>query len=366
MITLEARTAAGAYPVCLGEGILGRAGELWPKQGRPGKVAVITDANVAQLYLETVQSSFREAGFRAEAIVVEPGEESKSLARAAEIYSQLHAMRLRRRDIVCALGGGIVGDLSGFIASTYMRGVELIQIPTTLLAQVDSSVGGKTGVNIAEAKNYVGTFYQPGLVVADPVVLQTLPPAQVREGLAEVIKYALLEGSGFFEELEEGREKLLPPETSYITDIIKRCLAYKISVVEEDEREKGLRAVLNLGHTVGHGIEAAGDFTVYSHGQAVSLGLLAAVRLSEVKMGLAPGLGERLERLLEGVGLPVRYRGLVPGKIIDALQGDKKADDLSLNMVLLRQPGEPVTGCDVDAASLRAVVEGLSAGAGDE
>lgn len=365
MITLEARTAAGVYPVILGEGVLAEAGGMWSRMGAGAKVVIITDANVAPLYLGPVEASFADAGVRTGTIVVEPGEGSKSLRQAEAIYSRMHGMKIRRGDAVCALGGGIVGDLAGFIASTYMRGIDVIQIPTTLLAQVDSSVGGKTGVNIPEAKNYVGTFHQPVMVLADPAVLSSLPGDQVREGLAEVIKYALLEGGGFFEELEANREKLLPVQTGYLTGVIRRCLLYKIRVVEEDELEKGLRAVLNLGHTVGHGIEAAGGFKAYSHGQAVALGLLAAVRLSEELTGLAPGFQERLQSLIAAVGLPVRCRDLRPDDIIAAMQADKKADDRSLNMVLLRRPGEPVTGCDVAADRLKSAVEALSGEVGD-
>lgn len=361
MITLNASTVSGNYPVCLGAGILPEAGRLWREQGREGKVVIITDSHVAPLYVDAVASSFSAAGYPVTTITVAAGEQSKSLERAGEIYSRLYAMKIRRRDAVCALGGGIIGDLSGFVASTYMRGVGLIQIPTTLLAQVDSSVGGKTGVNITEAKNYVGTFYQPDLVVADTGTLKTLPADQLREGLAEVVKYALLEGDDFLERLEEGKDEFFPPAGEYVTAIVSRCLQYKLRVVAEDERDLGLRAVLNLGHTVGHGIEAAGNFTTYSHGQAVALGLLAAAWLSEELQGLPATYASRLEALLEGLGLPVRYHGLRPEDILGAMGGDKKADDISLNMVLLRQPGQPVTGCDVDAGRLAAVVKRLAA-----
>lgn len=362
MIQLVASTRSKEYPIFLSIDLLDRVGELWSSVGNAGKVVVVTDSNVGGIYLERALASFEAAGFSAASITVPAGEESKNLGQAAALYSRLYELRTRRRDAICALGGGVIGDLSGFIASTYMRGVRLIQVPTTLLSQVDSSIGGKTGVNIAEAKNYVGTFFQPDMVCADPGVLATLPREQVVEGLAEVVKYALLSGDEFFHAIESSYEELLHLTMAFVEPVVRRCIEYKLQVVSEDERDLGRRAVLNLGHSVGHGIEAAGGYRLYSHGQAVALGLLAAVRLSEDFFSLPEEYGTRLEGLLEELGLPTVLAGVDPEQVLQSMASDKKADDLSANMVLLRRLGEPVINCDVGAGLLRREVERLVAG----
>lgn len=362
MIQLLASTRSKEYPVFLSTGAVQQAGELWGSHGRTGKVVIITDSNVANLLLDDAETSFKSAGFQVKAIVVEAGEEAKSLEEATQLYSELFRLQTRRRDAVCALGGGVVGDLAGFIASTYMRGIGLIQVPTTLLSQVDSSIGGKVGVNIREAKNFVGSFYQPDMVITDPAVLKTLPRGQLVEGLAEVVKYALLAGDDFFYALESSYEEFLMLNMAFVEPMIRRCIEYKLMTVCEDERDYGRRAVLNLGHSVGHGIETAGNYTAYSHGQAVALGLLAAVRLSEEIYSLEGDYAARLESLLGLLGLPVRLEGIDPAEVVATMSSDKKADDLSANMVLLEKIGEPVTNCNVDQALLRREVERLVAG----
>lgn len=362
MIQLLANTRSKEYPVFLSGGGLAGVGRLWNSLGKRGKVVIVTDANVAGLHLEAAQASFAAAGLEASAIVVDPGESAKSLGMATELYSRLFALKTRRRDAVCALGGGVVGDLAGFVASTYMRGIGLLQVPTTLLSQVDSGIGGKTGVNIPEAKNYVGSFYQPDMVMADPALLATLPREQLTEGLAEVVKYCLLSGDDFFDNFEISHGEFLALNMAYVEPVVRRCIEYKLRVVSEDERDCGRRAVLNLGHSVGHGIEVAGGYKRYSHGQAVALGLLAAVRLSEQYFQLPAEYGSRLLALLQHLGLPVRLNDTDPAEVLAAMASDKKADDLSANMVLLRRPGEPVINCDVDAGFLRREVERLVAG----
>lgn len=362
MIQLLANTRSKEYPVFLSAGAMKEAGRLWRSRGREGKIVLITDSNVANLFLGPVETAFTRAGFAVKAIVVDAGEEAKNLAEATRLYSELFRMQTRRRDAVCALGGGVVGDLAGFIASTYMRGIGLVQIPTTLLSQVDSSIGGKVGVNIAEAKNYVGSFYQPDMVITDPELLKTLPRGQLVEGLAEVVKYALLSGADFFDALETSYEEFLVLNMAFVEPMVRRCIEYKLGVVSDDERDYGRRAVLNLGHSVGHGIETAGNYTAYSHGQAVALGLLAAVRISEQVYSLAGDYSTRLASLLELLGLPTRLEGIDPAEVIAAMSSDKKADDLSANMVLLKAVGEPVINCDVDAAMLRREVERLVSG----
>lgn len=362
MIQLLANTRSKEYPVFLSVGMIDQLGKLWSSLGNAGKVVVITDSNVGGIYLRQVEKSFADAGFAVSSIEVAAGEGAKSIENAARLFSELFHRQTRRRDAVCALGGGVVGDLAGFVASAYMRGIKLIQVPTTLLSQVDSSIGGKTGVNIAEAKNYVGAFYQPDVVFSDPSLLKTLPRAQLTEGLAEVVKYALLSGDEFFGALEESYEELLTLNMAFVEPVVRRCIEYKLAVVSEDERDYGRRAVLNLGHTVGHGIEAAGDYRQYSHGQAVALGLVAAVRLSEDYYSLPREYGERLEALLKELGLPTVLEGVDPGSVLEAMASDKKADDLSANMVLLKRLGEPLINCDVSADLLKREVERLVAG----
>ena len=362
MIQLLANTRSKEYPIYLSGGAVTELGSLCASQGDGGKLVVITDSNVAGLCLPAVEASLGDAGIPFNTIVVDAGEASKSLAQAAELYSRLFELSIRRRDSICAVGGGVVGDLAGFIASTYMRGIGLIQVPTTLLAQVDSSIGGKVGINIVEAKNYVGSFYQPDMVVTDPDLLRTLPREQLTEGLAEVVKYALLSGDDFFAAMESSYDKFLELDMAFVEPVVRRCIEYKLAVVSEDERDLGRRAVLNLGHTIAHGIEAAGDYDLYSHGQAVSLGLLAAVRLSEEILQLPREYGERLQALLEALELPVVMQGVDASVVLRSMARDKKADDESINMVLLEKPGKPVTNCNVLPSQLEYAVKHLGEG----
>lgn len=356
MIQLLASTRSKEYPIFLSSGALAESGNLWKSQGGRGKVVIITDNNVADVCLDRAEEAFQRADFKVASVVVGAGEEAKSIRRASELYSRLYELQTRRRDTICALGGGVVGDLAGFVASTYMRGIGLVQVPTTLLSQVDSSIGGKVGINIEEAKNYVGSFYQPDMVVTDPSLLKTLPRGQLVEGLAEVVKYALLTGDDFFSALEASHEEFLGLNMSFVEPVVRRCIEYKLSVVSEDERDFGRRAVLNLGHTVGHGIEAAGQYRLYSHGQAVALGLLAAVWLSDEVFSLGVEYAIRLKALLDVLGLPTMLGDIDPEVAIAAMASDKKADDLSANMVLMKRLGEPVINCDVDKNMLRDAV----------
>lgn len=361
MIQLLASTKSKEYPVFLDSGAIAEVGKLWRSIGRDGKAVILTDENVAALFLELVEGSLGEAGFTTAAIVLEPGEGVKSLATASSLYSRLFDLKVRRRDAIIAMGGGVIGDLAGFVASTYMRGIGLVQLPTTLLSQVDSSIGGKVGVNIDEAKNYVGSFYQPDMVVADAAVLESLPESQLQEGFAEVVKYALLSGDDFFSALETSIDDFLGLNMAFVEPVVRRCIEYKLRVVSEDERDYGRRAVLNLGHTVGHGIEVAGAYERYTHGQAVALGLIAAVRLSIDDFGLDASYEERLLELLSGVGLPVSMSSKIDTEaVLEAMASDKKADDLSANMVLLKCLGEPIINCSVAGERLKREVERLS------
>jgi 3-dehydroquinate synthase len=352
-----AEIGAHRYPLHLGAGLIDRLGSFWAERAAGAGVLLVSDGGVQPL-ADRARESLSAAGFRVAPVAVAPGEHSKSLGELERLSRVAAASELRRADAVVAIGGGVVGDLGGFLAATYQRGIRLVHVPTTLLAMVDSAVGGKTGVDLPEGKNYVGAIWQPELVVMDLDALLTLPAAELASGFAEVIKYGLLEGEELFG-LVEGWGSLPGPEGP-LTALIRRCVEYKLRVVAADERETGLRAVLNLGHTVGHGIEAAGGYVRHRHGEAISLGLLTALRLSVALEGLPEGWRERTAAVLERHGLPtVLDEGTATDAILAALGRDKKSDGASLNMVLLPEPGEPRLGCDPPRELLLAAIEEL-------
>lgn len=335
---LLARIGDHAYPLHLGPGLIDRVGPLWAERAAGGTALLVSDGNVPEL-ARRARASLQEAGLRVVGAAVPPGEGSKTLAEVERICRLAAQAGVRRQDGVIALGGGVVGDLAGFVAAAYQRGVRLAHVPTTLLAMVDSAVGGKTGVDLPEGKNYVGAIWQPDLVVMDTDALATLPARELACGFAEVVKYGLLDGEDLFGIVESWPE--LPGPTADLAALIRRCVEHKLRVVAADERDHGLRASLNLGHTVGHGIEAAAGYERYRHGEAISLGLLAALRLSEEGAGLDPAWRERTAAVLGRHGLPTRLDPAVPtGRILDAMGRDKKADADALNMVLLGAPGD--------------------------
>lgn len=326
------------YPVHLGPGLVDRAGAIWSEHRAGGAVLLVSDGNLPEV-ARRARAGFQEAGLRVITASVPPGEGSKSFAQLERLTRLAAEAGLRRSDAVAALGGGVVGDLAGFVAATYQRGVRLVHLPTTLLAMVDSSIGGKTGVDLPEGKNYVGAIWQPELVVMDTDLLATLPSRELACGFAEVVKYGLLEGPDLLERVEAWPE--LPGPADDLTALIRRCVGHKLGVVAEDERDHGLRASLNLGHTVGHGIEAAAGYERYRHGEAISLGLLAALRLSEQTVGLDPAVRPRVAGILERHGLPTRLAPEVATPaILEAMGRDKKADTGALNMVMLAAPGD--------------------------
>ena len=336
--TLWAEWDAVRYPVHLGAGLLDRLGELWSERRSGGAALLVSDGNLPEL-ARRARGNLQDAGLRVISASVPSGEGSKSFAQLERLTRLAAEAGLRRSDAVVALGGGVVGDLAGFVAATYQRGVHLVHVPTTLLAMVDSAIGGKTGVDLPEGKNYVGAIWQPELVLMDTDVLSTLPPREVACGFAEVVKYALLEGGDLLETVEGWPELPGPPDD--LTGLIRRCVRHKLRVVAEDERDHGVRASLNLGHTVGHGIEAAAGYERYRHGEAISLGLLAALRLSEQTVGLDPSVRPRVAAVLERHGLPTRLAPEVATPaILEAMGRDKKADAGALNMVMLAAPGD--------------------------
>jgi shikimate kinase / 3-dehydroquinate synthase len=336
---LWAESASGEYPVWVGDGVLQRA--PWPADGRRFRVG---DATVANLYGAAVEPV-------AGSVEVPAGEGAKTLAEAERVLRELARAGMTRADHLVALGGGVVGDLAGFCAATYQRGVAVVQVPTTLLAQVDSAYGGKTGVDLPEAKNYVGAYHLPAGVIADTSTLRTLPAEELAAGFVEVLKTALLAGAEVWERAR-AVERL---DADVLEELIVDCALTKVEVVAADERDSGRREALNLGHTVGHAIEAASGYGRYRHGEAVGLGLLAALRLSG-----AGGLREQMAAALARHGLPT---SLDPAVELDAVgvavERDKKSTAEGPRFVLLERPGEPIVGARVDPDSLRAAVEEL-------
>lgn len=306
------------------------------------RCAVITDRHVGPRYGQTALQSLQQAGFDPVLISVPAGETAKSLKTVASCYEQLAAHRLERSSFIVALGGGVVGDLAGFVAATYLRGIAFVQVPTTLLAQVDSSVGGKVGVNLPAGKNLVGAFYQPRLVLCDLATLATLPEREFRAGLAEVIKYGIIYDPRLFTLVERDLDKLLRLEPMVLGQVVGRCCEIKAEVVRADETESGLRAMLNFGHTIGHALEAIGRYGKYLHGEAIAIGQVAAARLSHAMLGAPERDCRRIERLFERVGLPTRVK-LRPSQmaaLLRAMRLDKKVRDGELRFVLIQRLGE--------------------------
>lgn len=346
-------------PVHLGAGALGLLGPIVVARGEGDGAMVVVDDGIAQAG-EMAAASCAAAGLRVVVEAVPAGEASKSLAEIERLSRAAARAGIRRRDAVVAVGGGVVGDLAGFLAASYQRGVRLVQVPTTLLAMVDSSLGGKTGVDLPEGKNYVGAVYQPEAVVMDTRVLATLPARELSCGFAEVVKYGLLVGGDLLEMVAAW--PALPGPDAELADLIRRCAECKLEVVAEDEFDLGRRAILNLGHTVGHGIEAAAGYDLHRHGEAISLGLLAALRISEHALGLDPAWRDRTAATLARHGLPVALDPSVDvDEVLQVMSRDKKADGRALNMVLLRAPGDVLTHQDPDPAVVRAAVEELLA-----
>jgi 3-dehydroquinate synthase len=321
-------------------------------RGLSSRIALVTDFNVAKLYADQVVSALENAGFKPFICTIPPGEGSKTHDQLSSLYQSFLAGRLDRRGAVVALGGGVIGDLAGYAAATYMRGVALVQCPTTLLAMVDSSVGGKTGVDLREGKNLVGAFKQPILVAADTQALATLPEREIRMGMAELIKHAVIGDLELFEALERS-DKV----SGLDADLIARSANVKVRVVEADPFESGPREVLNLGHTVGHAVEKCSEYTV-GHGEAVSVGLVAAARISE-KMGLCEStVPDRLESLLCRTGLPVRHSAN-PDALVDVMAADKKAVEGRVRFVLIKSIGQVEYGIEVSPDLLSQVLGDL-------
>ena len=342
-----------SYDILIGKGLLSQAAKhLRPLElGKRG--VIITDTNVESRYAGAVCEALGKGGCTAEVLSVPAGEASKSLRQAHRLFEKLPSLGLDRHSFLVALGGGVVGDLAGYVAACYLRGIALVQIPTSLLAQVDSSVGGKTGVNLPQGKNLVGAFYQPKLVLADTDTLGTLPERELRSGFAEVIKHGAIRDAAFFEWLEREYKRVLALDPDAVAHVVRRCCEIKAEVVSADERESGLRAILNLGHTVGHAMEALSEYVGLLHGEAISMGMCCAARLSVKRAGLSEAEAKRLCDLIGASGLPTRLGDSFKlEELLAAARLDKKARDGKLRFVLLKRLGEAAVSDAVTDADI--------------
>jgi len=358
MRTVNVPLGDRSYSIQIAPNLLPRLGEFSAALGLRGRCAIITDAHVAPRYAKPALASLRAAGSDALVITVPAGETSKNLKTVQRGYDQLAQHRLERKSFIIALGGGVIGDLAGFVAATYLRGIPFVQVPTTLLAQVDSSVGGKVGVNLAAGKNLVGAFYQPRLVLCDLATLRSLPVRELRAGLAEVIKYGIIYDASLFARLERDLPRLLRRDPAILADVVARCCEIKADVVRQDEHETGLRAILNFGHTIGHAIEAISGYGKYLHGEAISIGQVAAAKLSTQLLHFPPADTRRIQKLFQRARLPIRIN-LSPAqkrRLLDAMLLDKKVTSGQVKFVLARSLGHVQPGHQVPPdAILRAL-----------
>lgn len=362
MISIPIEATAGRYRVLVGRGLLPFAGRLLRESGLEGAVRLVADEAVHRLYGPELEERLRSDGFAVASFLVPSGETSKSLGMAARLYDWMIDLGTERRDLVLALGGGVVGDLAGFAAATLLRGVRLVQLPTSLLAQVDSSVGGKVAVNHPRGKNLIGSFYPPSLVVADPGTLSSLPIRELSAALGEVVKMAAIMDAPFFEQLEAQGAGLLRAEPEAMEEIVARTVRLKAQVVQADERESGLRAILNYGHTIGHGVEAASGYSRYRHGEAVAIGMVGAARIATELGMVDAAVGGRQETLLSGLDLPTRCPEVALDRVWEAMLRDKKASQGRLAWVLPEGIGRVVIRRDVPVELVKQVLEMLVAG----
>ncbi|MGH3642013.1 MAG: 3-dehydroquinate synthase [Mycobacterium sp.] len=341
-----------SYPIAIGAGTLPRLGARLQELGLGRRAAVVTNPVVASYYRDPVAQSLSAAGFEPTFIEVPDGEEHKNLAWLAFLYDRLIDARLDRDCPLIALGGGVIGDLAGFTAATFQRGVPFIQVPTTLLAQVDSSVGGKTAVNHPGGKNLIGAFHQPRLVFIDVATLRTLPRRQVQAGMAEVIKHGAILGPALFDLLEAQLDQIMALDETLLIEVVRQNCAIKAAVVGEDERESGHRAVLNFGHTVGHAVEMLTDYRGYLHGEAIAIGMAFAARLSAARGVCPPAVADRLIALLQRAGLPVEIpEELIGRHLVLAVETDKKMSGGKVKFVCLEDIGRtrfvPLSGDEI-------------------
>jgi 3-dehydroquinate synthase len=359
--TLTVSLGNRSYPIHIGSGLLNEASYLIRETLGQVRCIIITDSHVAPHYAEKLQQNLAQANMcQDEPLVMPAGEQSKTFSYLSFLLDHLFQRTIDRRTVLVALGGGVIGDLTGFAASIALRGIDFVQIPTTLLAQVDSSVGGKTGINSPRGKNMIGSFHQPRLVLADVDTLKTLPTRELRAGYAEIVKYGLIYDKPFFEWLETKGHALLHGKKEKQVHAIKTCCAMKAEIVSKDEKESGLRMVLNLGHTFGHAFEAGAGFSnTLLHGEAVALGLVKAFELSHRLGHCKPAEIERVRHHLNAVGLPtsIKGRGFDSGQLLGHMYSDKKAENGELTFILARSIGEAFVERHVAANDVRAILD---------
>jgi 3-dehydroquinate synthase len=360
MQTLSVALGERSYPIHVGSGLIGRADLIVPVLARK-KVAVVTNATVAPLFMERLAGPLAREGVEVVRIVVADGEAHKDWRTLNAVFDALLEKRCGRDTTLIALGGGVIGDLAGFAAATYQRGVEYVQVPTTLLAQVDSSVGGKTAINHPLGKNMIGAFHQPRLVLADVDALATLPERELRAGLAEVIKHGLIRDAAFFAWLEENIERLLSRDAEALVHAVLRSVAIKAEIVAQDERESGLRGVLNFGHTFGHAIETGLGYGAWLHGEAVAAGMAMAADLSRQLGYLSEAEAGRVRALLQRAGLPTAAKGIAPARMQQLMSIDKKVKEGRIHFVLLERLGAATLRDDVPSAAINHTLARLAA-----
>lgn len=358
MTALRVELGERSYDVVIGTDMLIGLGNKVKGFGFSRKIVIISNPTVYGLYGKVAEESLKDANFDVSNVIIPDGEDHKNLLWAYHIYGELLKQRLDRASAIIALGGGVIGDITGFVASTYMRGISFVQVPTTLLAQVDSSVGGKTGVNHPLGKNMIGTFYQPRLVWTDASALKTLPLKELLAGMAEVIKYGVIWDAELFGFLEDNRDKILGLDAGALMHIIKRSCEIKAEIVSKDERESGLRAILNYGHTIGHAAEAVTGYTQYLHGEAVAVGMAIEARLASLSGLLDMATAARIITLIKAYGLPAEMSsGIDCDKILLSMQLDKKAVEGRLKFILPEKIGSVVIRDVADSSKIAEAIQ---------
>ncbi len=346
-----------SYDIHIGPAVSGKIAGVLNKEKVSKRGIILTDQTVSALYLGNTRKLLRDEGFDACEYILPPGESSKSLSFCEKILSQMAKERLERNSFLIALGGGVIGDLGGFVASCYLRGIRFVQMPTTLLAMVDSSVGGKTGVNLPEGKNLVGAFYQPVSVLADLDMLKSLPEREFAAGMAEVVKYGVIRDKPFFYFLEKNVQKIKDKDPETLAAIVQRCCEIKAEVVSADEEETlGVREILNFGHTIGHGIEAVAGYGKLLHGEAISIGMVLEAVLAGEKTGFPADAANRLRKLLEAFGLPVKMPALDKSLLMRAMSRDKKVREGRLRFALPEDFGATAVGVEFSEDEVRRVM----------
>jgi 3-dehydroquinate synthase len=346
-----------SYDILIGTNLIEQTGRLIAEVLFPSQVIVLTHPSIKALYGEQLDSALSSVGMKPHWIEIPEGESSKSLAQAGEIFDRLFELNCDRKSLLVALGGGVIGDLTGFIAAVWLRGLPFVQIPTTLLSQVDSSVGGKTAINHPQGKNLIGAFYQPQRVIIDLDTLKTLPVNEFKAGLAEVVKYGVIEDPDFFEFLENNSAAILAQDPQCLQRIVQTSCTVKGQVVEKDETESNHRMILNYGHTIGHAVEALTHYTDFLHGEAVSIGMVYAARLSRNLGKCDPGVPDRIQALLEKLGLPTALPKLDADAIVESMTHDKKAVQKKIRFVLVTQIGKVEIVDDIPPNELKKVLQ---------